>query len=59
MLLQVLRMHPPASMQSEEDMQRIAREARVPVMTGQGEDIDGMADDVMDQDEMVRSVSAP
>ena len=52
-------MHPPASMQSEEDMQRIAREARVPVMTGQGEDIDGMADDVMDQDEMVRSVSAP
>jgi serine/threonine-protein kinase SRK2 len=48
----VLRMHPPASMQSEEDMQRIAREARVPVMTGQGEDIDGMADDVMDQDEM-------
>jgi hypothetical protein len=57
-LLQVLRMHPPASMQSEEDMQRIAREARVPVMTGQGEDIDGMADDIMDQDEMVRH-SAP
>lgn len=49
-------MQPPASIQSEDDMQRIAREARIPVMTGQGEDIDGMADEVMDQDEMVRLI---
>ncbi len=47
-------MRPPASMQTEEEMGRIAREARIPVMTGQGEDIDGLADEIMDQDEMVR-----
>lgn len=52
-------MRPPASMQSEEEIGRIAREARVPVMTGQGEDIDGLADEVMDQDEMVCLSSAP
>lgn len=36
-------MPPPRYMQSEEEIGRIAREARVPVMTGQGEDIDGLA----------------
>mmetsp|Transcript_2533 Transcript_2533/g.7613 ORF Transcript_2533/g.7613 Transcript_2533/m.7613 type:complete len:370 (+) Transcript_2533:32-1141(+) len=48
----VLSMPPPRYMQSEEEIGRIAREARVPVMTGQGEDIDGLADEVMDADEM-------
>lgn len=36
-------MAPPKTMQSEEEIGHIARQARIPVMTGLGEDIDGMA----------------
>ena len=41
--MQVLSMMPSQHLQSEEEIGRIAREARVPVMTGQGQGIDGLA----------------